>query len=513
MDRRTLGEGRYELLDQIGQGGMASVWRAIDTRLGVERAIKILTPRTQGTQTAQTRFDREARLMARLEHPHIVPVHDVGTEGNQIYMVMSLLRGGTAADHLERCGPMPPRQACTVVDGVLRALVAAHANGVIHRDVKPQNILIDDHGVPRLTDFGIARVVQEDGVLTRTGAVMGTYAFMAPEQRSNAREADPRSDIYAVGALLVMLLTAQIPYDLHHPDAFAAQTALIPELLRAWVHQATRFDPVERQPSAGEALAQLQALVAQLPPDPEDASPLQPLLQHIFPQNTLYTGSSTTHDGVRPAPVQTKSPRPVVARSRPWLAYTLGGMILSGTVTIGLVAAVALVVGLSGVLSGAKAPSAESAEGEPSGEQLAQETPALAPAPLDTQPTELPKHDTPADPPPPAQTDRSPTRATLPQTASGERPAPSEPPQPIEPVPPPLPTLVVRVAADPSATLAIDGLVVGTTPWSGPLSLGEHKLRFLDETGSPVLQRPIEVASGKRLEYCWVLATEEPCSR
>ena len=121
MDPRTLGNGRYELLEQIGQGGMATVWRARDTRLGVERAVKILAPKgSTSTTTARDRFDREARLMAQLEHPHVVPVHDVGVENGRIYMVMSLFRGGSVADYLERHGPMPPRLASFVAEGVLK---------------------------------------------------------------------------------------------------------------------------------------------------------------------------------------------------------------------------------------------------------------------------------------------------------------------------------------------------------------------------------------------------------
>ena len=121
VDPRTLGNGRYELLEQIGQGGMATVWRARDTRLGVERAVKILAPKgSTSTTTARDRFDREARLMTQLEHPHVVPVHDVGVENGRIYMVMSLFRGGSVADYLERHGPMPPRLASFVAEGVLK---------------------------------------------------------------------------------------------------------------------------------------------------------------------------------------------------------------------------------------------------------------------------------------------------------------------------------------------------------------------------------------------------------
>jgi hypothetical protein len=491
LERRTLGDGRYELLDQIGRGGMATVWRALDTRLGVERAVKILQPQApRTTRTARDRFDREARLMARLEHPHIVPVHDVGIDGDRIFMVMSLLRGGALSDLLERHGPMSPRRACAVTEGVLRALATAHAHGVIHRDVKPQNVLIDDLGTPRLADFGIARVVQEDGALTRTGAVMGTYAFMAPEQRSNAREADPRSDIYAVGAQLMALLTAQVPYDLHHPDALAMQVAGLPDPLRAFVARCTRFVPGERYATALDALAALQAAVSELPPEPDEAQPLQPLPRLNEPQSTLYTVPPTVPSEEPPVP-----PAPAASASRWWLAGALGG----GVLLLGALGALgAVLVGLT--LAGL-------ATWGPDGTELAgpaelsgpapEPPPAPAPAPV-----EVPA---PVAPPAPAPAPRAaPARPVLPVPA----PAPV-----LQPEPAPAPTLSVRVAALPSATLEVNGKAVGPTPWSGPLPYGTHMLGFRKADGTLALRRPITVVEGGKLEYCWVLETEEPCSR
>ncbi|MEQ1572087.1 MAG: serine/threonine-protein kinase, partial [Myxococcota bacterium] len=267
MERRSVGDGRYELLEQIGEGGMASVWRAHDRRLGVERAVKLMRPQLTSA-SARTRFDREARLMARLEHPHVVPVHDVGSDGDVWYMVMSLLRSGSVAGHVDAFGPLAPRQACQVVQSVLDALQAAHAAGIVHRDVKPQNVLIDDRGEVRLADFGIAR--STDRSMTHTGAVLGTFAFMPPEQRVNSKDADARSDLYAVGALLVAVLLGELPQDLFHPAALAAQAERIPAPLRPFVERCTRFTPAERYDDAAAALAALRAAAEALPPDPPE---------------------------------------------------------------------------------------------------------------------------------------------------------------------------------------------------------------------------------------------------
>ena len=515
VDPRTLGNGRYELLEQIGQGGMATVWRARDTRLGVERAVKILAPKgSTSTTTARDRFDREARLMAQLEHPHVVPVHDVGVENGRIYMVMSLFRGGSVADYLERHGPMPPRLASFVAEGVLKALGTAHSSGVIHRDVKPQNILIDDHGLPRLTDFGIARVLQEDGQLTRTGAVMGTYAFMAPEQRGNAREADPRSDIYAVGALIVMLVTGQIPYDLHHPEAFAAQTKTVPEPLRAWVDKAVRFSPAERHASAEEALRELVSAVSELPPDPEHSALSAPQPQGD-PQNTLYT--LTTGGSRVLVPQPESSPTTIETASKPprapWLAYSVGlGLILA--ISSPMVLAALVLLALSALLPGWNAPRAE-----PDAADVAAPSGDIEPLPEPSEPPEggeIVSPEAPAPKPPPA-VPVSPPAAPRPEPTKTKSPVerPPEPPKPetVAPEPPAAQTETVRVAADPSSALEIDGSSVGSTPWSGPLPHGSHTLVFRKPDGSIALRRPITVAAGGKLEYCWVLATEEPCSR
>ena len=245
---------------------MATVWRARDTRLGVERAVKILRSHLSEGK-ARTRMEREARVMAGLEHPHVTPIHDVGVDEHGIWIVMTLLSGGSVAERLGSGGPMRPREACRVALGVLSALEAAHAKGIVHRDIKPHNVLFDRDGGARLTDFGIARVASERG-FTQTGAIMGTWAYMAPAQRVSARSADPRSDIYGVGALLAAMLTSHEPVDLHDPRGHAEQLAGIDPGVADVIKACTAFGISDRPNSAKAVQTMLRAAMARLPEDP-----------------------------------------------------------------------------------------------------------------------------------------------------------------------------------------------------------------------------------------------------
>ncbi len=242
---------------------MASVWRAWDETLRVERALKLLDPEHARDPTARTRFQTEARAMAGLEHPHVLRVHDVGQDGPWTFIVMELATGGTLWNWVERHGPMPPRLAVSLLLPVADALAAAHAAGVVHRDVKPQNVMIDAKGRPRVADFGIARVRGGDEPsLTRTGSSLGTWGYMAPEQRKDAHSVDARADVYALGATLWALLAGEVPVDLFAWDpAHDLDPGLSPDLL-ALIRCATRFEPAER-PEDMRAMS--DALEASLP--------------------------------------------------------------------------------------------------------------------------------------------------------------------------------------------------------------------------------------------------------
>ncbi len=260
---RRLG-GRYLVGARLGGGGMAIVYRAVDERLHREVAVKVLDALRGADSEQRARFEIEARAAASITHPNVVAVHDVGIEGgppNGVpYIVMECLPGRTLADEL-RAGPMPAARATAVLDDVLAALGAAHAKGVLHRDIKTGNVLLDEAGRVKLADFGIARVAPGD--LTLTGMVMGTPAYLAPE-RVAGRPATVRSDLYAVGVLGYEALAGVRPFDGDSPIALAHAihagdprplSELRPDLptaLTAPIMQALSTDPADRPQSADE---------------------------------------------------------------------------------------------------------------------------------------------------------------------------------------------------------------------------------------------------------------------
>jgi eukaryotic-like serine/threonine-protein kinase len=197
-----------ELGEELGRGGMGRVFRARHVGLDRAVAVKLLPPALAGDEDFQARFSREARALAQLGHPHVVGVHDFGvTAGGQSYLVMELVPGGTLAARL----PLAPDEALRVTAEICDGLAYAHAKGIVHRDVKPANVLFDAAGRARLADFGIARLLDAPaGSLTRPSLVLGTPAYMAPESRAGAAP-DPRADVFAVGVLLHEALTGRLP--------------------------------------------------------------------------------------------------------------------------------------------------------------------------------------------------------------------------------------------------------------------------------------------------------------
>ncbi|MBE7452892.1 MAG: serine/threonine protein kinase [Kofleriaceae bacterium] len=249
--------GRYELGDELGAGGMASVYRARDVELRREVAVKVLFPHLARKPEITRRFQREARAAAVLEHPNILRVYDVGAQaGAPPFIVMELVRGASLREIGEARGPLLAELVAAIGALLCDALAVAHAAGVIHRDVKPGNVLLADDGRLLLADFGVAHLEDDDSLVTRSGALLGTPSFMAPEQ-ALGNPVDGRSDLYAVGATLYQLATGALPYT--GPTA-----KIVADAARGGATPALR-----RRPAVGAELSRL--LERMMAPEPAGA--------------------------------------------------------------------------------------------------------------------------------------------------------------------------------------------------------------------------------------------------
>jgi serine/threonine protein kinase len=269
---------QYDLEGEIGRGGMSVVYRALDRRLNRPVAVKVLPPEMAYDPAIRSRFTREAQTSAQLSHGHIVPIHDVGERDGIAYFVMALITGGNLADLLAREPRLPVDEVRRLLREIADALACAHLRGVIHRDIKPDNILLDaDTGRAMVTDFGIARAIEAGTRLTVTGNAVGTPTYMSPEQAMGEREVDGRSDIYSLGVLAYQMLTGRVPFTagnsmallLKHvselPRPIADLRPETPKQLREVVERALMKAPDDRWPTAA---AMRDALAAEGAPPP-----------------------------------------------------------------------------------------------------------------------------------------------------------------------------------------------------------------------------------------------------
>jgi serine/threonine protein kinase len=256
--------GSYRLIDRLGAGGMGEVWRAEDTRLLREVAIKILSERIANDPEWKARFLREARTVAQMNHPNIATIYSIEQEAEKLFIVMELVEGESLATVLAR-GPVPPREAVIIIKQVAEALAEAHEKGVVHRDVKPDNIIVGKRGV-KVLDFGIAKQVvstSDAPTLTQAGLIVGTPFYMSPEQ-ALGRPVDVRSDLFSLGVVLYEAVTGKRPFEgesvtetmmniiMQEPPDLAAVTPTAPVSLVEVVNRALQKKPERRFGSAGE---------------------------------------------------------------------------------------------------------------------------------------------------------------------------------------------------------------------------------------------------------------------
>jgi serine/threonine-protein kinase len=274
--------GRYELLELIGKGGMSSVWKAHDRLLDRQIAIKVLHPHYTADEEYVERFRREARSVAQLSHPNIVTVIDRGEDQGRQFIVFEYVDGENLKQLLERTGPMPVHDALALALQMARALSFAHGRGLVHRDVKPQNVLLNADGQAKMTDFGIAREMDVQGV-TITGTVLGTSEYIAPEQ-ARGQHVDAQTDVYSLGVVLYELLTGAVPYEgetfvtvaLKHVNeplpSVLERRPDVPARVAMAVERAMAKSPGDRFESMEDFCHELEACLAELDPGSEEAT-------------------------------------------------------------------------------------------------------------------------------------------------------------------------------------------------------------------------------------------------
>ncbi len=343
-------DGRYRVLGRLGVGGMATVYLAEDSSLGRKVALKVMAERYAEDGEFVERFRREAQAAARLNHPNIIAVYDRGEADGRPYIAMEYLQGRTLKQVIQKEGPLSPERAIAVAMQVLAGLRYAHEHGVVHRDVKPHNVLVGDDGRIKVTDFGIAHA--GDPQMTEVGSIVGTAQYLSPEQ-ARGRSVGPQTDIYSLGVLLYEMLAGRVPFEGDSSVAIAMQhvsdeppplrslAPLVPESLGLVVSHAMLKDPSQRYASADEFAADLDRVRRGLVPAAATA-----MISIPHEPTERVPAAEATRIAPRPEAPSLLSgeklpPRPVPRkRSRwPWL------LVLLLLLAVGALAAFALGVG------------------------------------------------------------------------------------------------------------------------------------------------------------------------
>lgn len=472
--------GSYRIVAPLGRGGMAAVYKAYDPALDRDVALKVLPPEFLHDPAFAERFRQEARVAAKLEHQQIVPIHAYGIDDGRPWMAMRLVKGGALADRLRR-GPLSPGEAARLLRDVAGALDYAHARGVVHRDVKPANVLLDEGGRAYLADFGIAKMLEGSAFTTATGFVQGTPSYMAPEQAMGSR-VDRLADVYALGIVAFECLTGRVPYTGTTPVAVLMKhvqdpvpepvEAEVPRPLTAVLRRCLAKTPAERWASAG-AFAEALELAASGTPPPQ--LELLPTLEEVPPV------SATPRTGT------VEAPRPQAPSGR-----TLS--LLAG----GCLAALALAAGAAwlGLRSAAPPTEAQQTARPPAdtpeidtpalvGAAQPPSTPGATPAPARTEPRRTASR---ADKPPPTPAPDSPANRAREPTGAAPDPDRRAAPEP-EPAP-------ATATDDATAVAPTESAGAGAGPQSAaaaPAGAGPRKARagktrvFLEAKLEPVL--------------------------
>ncbi len=443
--------GRYNIISELGRGGMATVYRATDPNFEREVAIKVLPYAFLHDPQFRARFEREAKMIAALEHAAIVPVYDFGEEDGQPYIVMRLMSGGSLADKIKD-GNMSLEEAVQVIVRLAPALDAAHKKGIIHRDLKPGNILFDQYQNAFLSDFGIARLSESGATLTGSN-ILGTPAYMSPEQVQGEKDLDGRSDLYSLGVIFYQMLLGYTPYQATTPAKVMMMHILepvpnlfdvrpdTPAAISLWLEKALAKNPEDRFATASEMAVALQAAAQdQIHPTLQGVKPAtaaaatqttarSPMLQPAGA--TMVTSGAQRMAGTSPlTPAYPATPVPQTAPKKKarWLPISLGVVAVLGCVIVG--GALAL-LGLNGT--------------GPLAMFIGQPT-ATATEPVPTKIPQLDPTDTPlqavAATVTASPTENPPTTTDKPPTETPTAPPPSDTPEP-------------------SATNAPDTLVIG----------------------------------------------------
>jgi serine/threonine protein kinase len=332
MDKLQPGQmlGPYQIISQVGEGGMATVYKAYQPSMDRNVAIKVLPSQLAESPEFAKRFQQEARIIAKLEHPHILPVFDYGESGGTTYLVMRYLDAGTLRDRMEKGRPLPLSEIDRLFSQLADALSYAHSFGIIHRDLKPSNALIDSQGNLFLTDFGIAKLLESASPrLTQTDAIMGTPAYISPEQ-AQAAKVNQRSDIYSLGIILYEMVTGRVPFVAETPLAVILQHVSdplpppstlkpdIPEAIEQVILKALAKKPEDRYNTVNEFLsAWKRALEESKSPHVE-----VPTVRMDEPKQTVQpygTPATRTQPGV-------STPK-VAPKSQNWLGWAAGCLV------------------------------------------------------------------------------------------------------------------------------------------------------------------------------------------